>query len=147
AHSAGADAAEVRLGHSRTLNVAVRNGQTEQLEYAADQSASVQVFCAGRSGSAGTTDLSAPGLDDALAQALTIARFTERDDYAGLADAGLMARQWPDLSLYHPWALSADQASELGCRLEDAARAQDSRIQQVEEASVVAGEGVSAYGN
>ncbi|MDN5781546.1 MAG: metalloprotease PmbA, partial [Luteimonas sp.] len=144
---AGADAAEIRLSQSRTLSVSVRNAQTDQLEYEADQSASVQVYCTGRSGSAGTTDLSAGGLDDALTQAMTIARFTERDRYAGLADADLMARDWPDLSLYHPWALSADEAGELGCRLEAAARAHDPRIEQVEEANVVCGEGVTAYGN
>lgn len=147
AGQAGADAAEVQLGHGRTLNVTVRNGQTDRLEYEADQSASVRVFCAGRSGSAGTTDLSAAGLQQALAQAMTIARFTEADEYAGLADAELMAHDWPDLSLYHPWTVSAEQAGELGCRLEAAARDHDARITQVEEANVVAGEGLSAYGN
>lgn len=147
ANSAGADAAEVRLGHSRTLNVIVRNQQTDQLEYEADQSAGITVFCDGRTGTAGTTDLSDDGLNSALTQALTIARFTEADRYAGLADAALMARDWPDLSLHHPWHLDADGARELGQQAEAAALAYDNRISQVENAHVMRGEAMSAYGN
>lgn len=144
---AGADAAEVRLGRSRTLNVTVRDQQLDQLEYATDQSASVTVYCDQRSGSASTTDLTAAGLEAALTQAMTIARFTEPDTYAGLADAELMAADWPDLSLWHPWTLSADDAAALGRRIEAAALAYDARIQQSEGASVVASQAVTAYGN
>lgn len=147
ARHAGADAAEASIARGRSLSVVVRNQQTDQLEYEAEESASVTVFRAGRSGSAGTTDLSDAGLEAVLKQALTIARFTERDPCAGLADAELMASDWPDLSLYHPWQLDAEAASALGCELETAARDHDTRITQVEGAQVVSGEGVSAYGN
>src|SRR5699024_2708606 len=147
AGQAGADAAEASLARGRSLSVVVRNQQTDQLEYEAEQSASITVFRAGRSGSAGTTDLSDAGLEAVLKQALTIARFTERDPYAGLADAELMASDWPDLSLYHPWQLDAEAASALGCELEMAARDHDTRITQVEGAQVGSSDGVSAYGN
>lgn len=147
ARRGGADAAQARLGRSRTLDVSVRAQQTDALEYAADQSAAITVYCGQRSGSASTTDLSAEGLQAALSQALTIARFTETDEYAGLADAALMARDWPSLSLHHPWALSAEQAAQLGQRIEAAALAQDARIQQTEGARVVASEALAAYGN
>lgn len=147
ARRAGADAVEAGLGYSRTLNVIVRNEQTDQLEYEADQSAAITVYRQGRTGSASTTDLSDAGLEQALAQAMTIARFTEVDNCAGLADAKLMARDWPELSLYHPWALDADGAGELGRQAEAAALAYDPRIAQVEDVHVTSGEGISAYGN
>jgi predicted Zn-dependent protease len=37
-------------------------------------------------------------------KALTIARYTAADDCAGLADPDLLARNIPDLDLFHPWA-------------------------------------------
>lgn len=147
ARRAGADAAEAQVGRSSTLSTSVRNQQTDELEYAADQSADVTVYCGQRKGSASTTELTDDGLDTALTQAMTIARFTEADSCAGLADAELMARGWPELSLCHPWSLSADEAGALGRRMEAAALASDRRIQQIEGARVVASEGLSAYGN
>ena len=47
-------------------------------------------------------------LRDTVDAALAIARFTAEDDCAGLADAALMARECPDLDLYHPWALDVE---------------------------------------
>ncbi|HLQ85744.1 MAG TPA: DNA gyrase modulator, partial [Salinisphaeraceae bacterium] len=99
ARRSGADAAEAQLSRARALDISVRNQQVDGLEYAADQAAQISVYCKQRNGSASTTDLSAEGLQAALAQAMTIARFTEPDQYAGLADAELMARDWPELSL------------------------------------------------
>src|SRR5699024_5063673 len=147
ARRSGADAAEAQLSRARALDISVRNQQVDGLEYAADQAAQINVYCKQRNGSASTTDLSAEGLQAALDQAMTIARFTEPDQYAGLADAELMARDWPELSLCHPWALDADAAAALGRRIEAAALEHDSRISQTEGARVVTSEGLSAYGN
>ena len=49
----------------------------------------------------------------AVAAALEIAKATGEDPCNGLADAGLMAREFPDLDLDHPWDLSADAAIDL----------------------------------
>ncbi len=147
ARGAGADAAEAQLGVNRALSVTARNRQIDAIEFEGDRSAGITVYRGQRSGSASTTDLSESGLAAALEQALTTARFTEADAYAGLADAELMARDWPALSLHHPWALSPDEAADIAQRIEAAALDHDSRIYQSEGARVVSSESLSAYGN
>ncbi|GAB3679880.1 metalloprotease PmbA [Salinisphaera aquimarina] len=147
ARAGGADQAEASLSASRALSVSARARARESVEYEGDRAASITVYRDKRSGSASTTDLSAKGLNAALDQALTIARFTEADPYAGLADAELMAGDWPDLSLYHPWSLGADDALELALRLEAAALDHDPRIVQSEGATVASQDSLSVYGN
>ena len=143
----GADTAEAAISASRALSVTARDRDRESVEYEGDRSAEITVYRGQRSGRASTTDLSAEGLDAALEQALTIARFTEADDYAGLADAAEMARDWPELSLYHPWALTPADALERALTLETAALDHDARIHQTEGATMATQDAVSAYGN
>ncbi|MES1936118.1 metalloprotease PmbA [Salinisphaera hydrothermalis] len=144
---AGADAAEASLSASRSLSVSVRDRARETLEYEGDRSAAVTVYRGQASGSASTTDLTPAGLAAALDQALTIARFTEPDEYAGLAEAHLMARDWPDLALYNPWSLTPDAAQDMALAVEAAAVDADARIAQTEGATVATQDAISAYGN
>ncbi|KEZ78539.1 metalloprotease PmbA [Salinisphaera hydrothermalis] len=144
---AGADAAEASLSASRSLSVSVRDRARETLEYEGDRSAAVTVYRGQASGSASTTDLTPAGLAAALDQALTIARFTEPDEYAGLAEAHLMARDWPDLALYNPWSLTPDAAQDMALAVEAAALDADARIAQTEGATVATQDAISAYGN
>src|SRR5699024_7369147 len=80
-------------------------------------------------------------------EALTIARFTEPDPYAGLADAELMASVQPDLGLYNPWGLTLEQAWELALQTEVAALEADPRIEKTEGATVATQDAISAYAN
>ncbi|MES1954564.1 metalloprotease PmbA [Salinisphaera hydrothermalis] len=144
---AGADAAEASLSASRSLSVSVRDRARETLEYEGDRSAAVTVYRGQASGSASTTDLTPAGLAAALDQALTIARFTEPDEYAGLAEAHLMARDWPDLALCNPWSLTPDAAQDMALAVEAAALDADARIAQTEGATVATQDAISAYGN
>jgi hypothetical protein len=52
--------------------------------------------------------------------ALSIARFTAADDCAGLP-MPLLAKDFRDLDLFHPWDLPVERAIELARRCEDAA--------------------------
>ena len=143
----GADQAEVSLSASRALSVTARARERESVEHEGDRAASLTVYRGQRSGSASTTDLSSDGLRAALDQALTIARFTEPDHYAGLAEAELMASTRPELSLYHPWSLDAGRALDMALELEAAALDYDPRIAQTEGATVASQDGISVYGN
>ena len=58
-----------------------------------------------------------------VAKACSIARYTARDECAGLADVADMARDVPDLHLYHPWELAPEEAIELARTCEAAGRA------------------------
>ena len=119
----GASAAEASVGNSAGLEVSVRLGEVETVEHTRDNGLGITVYFGHRKGSASTTDLSPASLRDAVAAACTIATQTQEDPCAHLAAADLMARQVPDLDLYHPWAMGVDEAIRIAAECEDAARA------------------------
>ncbi|MBV5324815.1 MAG: TldD/PmbA family protein, partial [Rhodospirillaceae bacterium] len=75
-------------------------------------------------------------LKSAVEKALTIARYTAEDEAAGLPDADRLAKDVPDLDLYHPWALSVEEAAERAKACEAAALAVDKRLTNSEGAGV-----------
>ncbi|MDZ4098350.1 MAG: metalloprotease PmbA [Methylophilaceae bacterium] len=147
AKAAGASAAETDISLGIGQNVTVRMGETETIEYNRDKGVSVTVYFGQQRGHASTSDLSAQALADTVAAACNIARYTAQDPYCGLADASLMATEFPDLDLYHPWPISVEEALDIAKRCEASARGVDSRITNSEGASVSASEGLSVYAN
>ncbi len=147
AKAAGASAAETDISLGIGQNVSVRMGETETIEYNRDKGASVTVYFGQRRGHASTSDLSDQALADTVAAACNIARYTAQDPFCGLADAELMATEFPDLDLYHAWDISVEEAIELAKRCEAAARAVDTRISNSEGASVSSSESLSVYAN
>jgi PmbA protein len=143
----GATAAEAEISLGFGQNVSVRMGETETIEYNRDKGMSVTVYFGHRRGHASTSDLAPAALKDTVAAACNIARYTAEDMFCGLADADLMAKNIPDLDLYHPWDLPVEKALELAQECEAAARAVDQRINNSEGASVSAYEGMFAYAN
>ena len=79
--------------------------------------------------------------------ALSIAKFTASDEFAGLADEKLLAKNIPDLDLFHPWDLPVERAIELAQACENAAFAVDKRITNSEGATVSLQQSHFAYGN
>lgn len=147
ARDAGATQADASLSYSRGFSVGVRGGEVESLEFQRDRSLGVTVYIGLKRGNASTADLSEAGLRECIEAAATIARVTEEDPCAGLADASRMAQARPDLQLDHPWALSPEEAIERARACEAAGLATDSRIQQSEGAGVSTQRGVSVYAN
>lgn len=143
----GATAAEAAVSCDTGLSVNVRLGEVETLEYHQDQGVGVTVYLGQSKGSASTSDLSPTALQETVAAACRIARYTAKDPYAGLADAALMAYTYPDLDLDHPWSLSAEEAIALARECEDHARSSDARISNSEGASVDSFRGTAVYGN
>ncbi len=143
----GTDQAEVAVSGSDGVSVSVRLGEVETLEKDRSHSMGITVYRDGAKGSATTTDLSAEAVRSAVASACSIARFTQPDDCAGLADAQRMAYDYPELDLHHPWPLSTVEAIELAQQCEAAARDYDPRISNSEGASLSSHEGVTVYGN
>ncbi len=137
----GADQVEMAASHERALSATVRLGEVETLEHHRDRGLTVSVYFGKRKGSAASADLSEASLHEVVARACDIARYTQEDPCTGLADAELMAKEFPDLDLWHPWSVTPEQAIELATACEDAARA-DERITNSEGASVNSGAGV-----
>ena len=105
--AAGASQAEVSCNEDAGLAVNVRMGEVETVEATRDRGIAVTVYFGQRKGSASTADLHEASLEATVEQACAIARHTEDDPAAGLADAALMARPradgtFPDLDTWHP---------------------------------------------
>ena len=143
----GATAAEAEVSEGYGQTVTVRLGEVETIEYNRDKGIGVSVYLGRQRGHASTSDFSAKALRDTVDAALSIARFTAADDCAGLADADLLAREFPELQLWHSWGLPVERAIELATACEDAAFAVDKRVTNSEGASVSTQESHFAYGN
>lgn len=143
----GATASEASISYGEGLSVSVRMGEVETLEFNRDRGMSVTVYIGQRKGSASTSDWSQAALTESVDAACSIARYTSEDEYAGLADADRLARDIPDLDLFHPWDLPAEQAIEIAMACEQAARDEDERITNSDGATVSSYQGLSVYGN
>jgi PmbA protein len=135
ATDAGAEASE-----GCGLSVSVRKGDLENVERNRDKSLGVTVYVGNRRGNASTSDFSRAAIERTVQAAYDIARFTAEDPVAGLPDPDDIARpeEQPDLDLFHPWAITSEQAAELALRCEKAAFDTDRRITNSEGAGVSA---------
>lgn len=144
---AGAGQAEAAVSAGSGLSASVRLGEVDSLEHHRDRGLHVTVFIDQRKGSASTADLSPASVAETVRMACDIARYTEPDECAGLAAASRMAHEIPDLDLWHPWSIEAEQAIEMARVCEEAARGYDSRIGNSEGATLSTGSSRVVYGN
>lgn len=143
----GATAAEAGINLDIGLSVTVRLDEVETLEFHRDRGVGVTVYFGQRKGSASSSDISDKAIVETVKAACDIARYTHEDTCAGLADAERLAREVPDLDLYHPWGISAELGIELARRCERAAREFDPRISNSEGATLSSHDGLRVYGN
>lgn len=143
----GATAAEVNVDEDHGLGVGVRMGEVETVEDTRDRGLVVTVYFGQRKGVASTADLAKTSIEETVNQACAIATYTEADPAAGLADAELMAKEFPDFDLWHPWAMDAEAAIATGIACETAGRDADSRIANSDGASVNSGRSLAVYAN
>ena len=143
----GASAAEVGISHSEGLSVTVRQREVETLEHNNDTGLGITVYFGHSKASSSTSDLSEAAIAEAVKAACNIAKHTQADEAAGLADANLMATAFPELSLYHPWAIDVDKAIDLATLCEQAGLDRDSRISNSEGATVSSHSGQRVYAN
>ena len=147
AKACGADAAEAGASMERGISASVRLGEVETIENNRDCGIGITLYFENRKGSASTTDISTEAIKKSVRAAADIARYTEPDEYAGLADKDLMAWNYPNLDLDHSWNPSPEEAIEVALECEDAARATDKRIVNSEGATVNSHRDERVYGN
>ncbi len=136
ARDKGATACEVDVSEGFGQSVTVRCDEVETIEFNRDKGIGITVYAGQRKGYASTSDFSARALRETVEAALDIARFTAEDDCAGLADAALMARDCPDLDLFHPWGLTVEDAIATARRCEQAAFEASPQVSNSEGASI-----------
>jgi PmbA protein len=143
----GASSAETEVSEGFGQTVTVRRGEVETIEYNRDKGIGVTVYVGQKRGHASSSDFSPEAMRDTVDAALSIASFTAPDDCAGLADPELLARDIPDLDLWHPWDVPVERAIELARAAEEAGFAVDKRIGNSEGATVSTQESHFIYGN
>src|SRR4051812_46025526 len=132
ARRAGASACDCEVSEGYGLTVTVRKGQPDVVEHNRDRGLGVSIYMGerpkARRGHASTSDFSLAAVEQTVDAAAAIARHTAEDDCAGLPDAERLARNFPDLDLFHPWALTTEDAMDLTRRCEAAALAVSKKI-------------------
>jgi PmbA protein len=143
----GATSAEVDVAVNKGFNVMVRMGDVETIEYNQDKIIEITVYLGKRSGSASISDIRPEAICSAVQAACNIAKFTDEDEFSGLAEKELLAFNYPKLDIFYPWNISVAQAIDLGKECEAIALAKDKRITNSEGASVSTVTAWHAYGN
>ncbi|AMO74637.1 MULTISPECIES: metalloprotease PmbA [Pseudomonas] len=143
----GATGCEVAVSLEQGLSTSVRQREVETVEFNRDQGFGITLYVGQRKGSASTSATGDEAIRETVAAALAIARHTSEDDCAGLADPALMARDLPDLDLYHAWSLTPDQAVERALACEAAAFDADPRVTKADGTTLNIHHGCRVYGN
>lgn len=143
----GASACEVSVSLEQGLSTTVRQREVETVEFNRDQGFGITLYVGQRKGSASTSASGDEAIRETVAAALAIAKHASEDDCAGLADAALMARELPELDLFHPWAITPEQAIERALVCEAAAFATDPRIKNADGTTLNTHQGCRVYGN
>lgn len=147
AQQRGASAAAVGVNLGQGYSVMVRHGKAEHIEYDKGKSLGVTVYFGQRIGGVSTVDFSKEAIALALDKACHIARYTNEDPCAGLADAEFMAHGYKDLDLSHPWPLSIERAIKLAQECEAAGLRHDKRIINSDGATIDSHQSFGIYAN
>lgn len=143
----GASAAEASMSKVQGIAVSTRLNDIENLEFTNDGGLGIAVYVGNKKGSASTADLSSTARELAVDKAIEIAKYTNEDPCAGLADAELIATEFPNLDLYHPQVLDAEYALSQALECESAGLEYSDLIVNSDGATYNANMGVKVYGN
>jgi PmbA protein len=147
----GASACECDVSEGYGLSVTVRKGAVDTLEHNRDKALGVSVYLderpRARRGHASTSDFSDPAIEQTVAAAIAIARYTAQDDCAGLPEPELLASDLPDLDLFHPWHLETETAIDIARRCEAAAFGLSPKVKNSEGATISVQHSQFAFAN
>ena len=102
ARRAGADQADALAVRAVSLSVDVRDGAVEESQRSEGDDLGLRVLVGNRQAVVSTNDLKADGFAALAERAVAMARAAPEDRYAGLADASLLAKEFPALDLVDP---------------------------------------------
>ena len=137
ARRAGADAADAVAVRSVSQSVEIRDGAVEESERSEGDDLGLRVFVGKRQAVVSTNDLRGNGTQALAERAVAMARVAPEDRFTGLADAALLAKNFPDLDLVDP------DLPEVG-RLEQLAREAEAAALDVQGVTKSGGASASA---
>jgi len=146
ARSLGAKNSEASASIHYGLDVNVRLGEVETLEFSRDRGLGVSVYLGQSKGHASSGDLRPESIRTCVEKAIDIARFTQADKCNGLAPQEKLAIEFPDLDLWHPQPLDAEFTMERALNCE-AAGLEHADIANSDGASASVSFGLNVYAN
>jgi PmbA protein len=149
AMKAGASDAEAVAREGDEFSVTVRLGEVETLKESGSRALGLRVFRGTRSASASTSDLTPEGIRQLVDGAMALAKVTEEDAFAGLAETAEFGQAEGDQRLYFEdvYSLPGAERIEWARRCEAAAMAADERITNSDGGSFEASTGRKVLAN
>ena len=131
ARKAGATNAEAVVHEGEEFSALVRLGQVETLKESGSRAVGLRVFIGQRTASTSSSDFSNESIARLVDGAVTLAKITSEDPFAGLPEANEFGKLEGDLHLYFDDVNEMPPAEriEIARRTEAAAMAYDTRIQ------------------
>ena len=102
ARRVGASEADAVAVRSVSLSVQVRDGAVEELQRSEGDDVGLRVLVGRKQASVSTNDIKGDGVDALAERVVAMARAAPDDEFAGLADPALLAKNFPDLDLLDP---------------------------------------------
>ncbi|HEX3161205.1 MAG TPA: TldD/PmbA family protein [Pseudolabrys sp.] len=121
ARAAGADAADAVAVRGMSLAIELRDGKIEESERSEGDDLGLRVLVGRRQAVVSTNDIADDGAAALAARAVAMARAAPEDKFAGLADANLLAHDFPDLELVDPDLPTVGELEALARAAEQAA--------------------------
>lgn len=130
AQAAGAEQSDAIAVSSTNASTTVRLQKLEKVSESTSRSVGLRVILGGRQATVSTSDVSEAALNEAVQTAMELARISEPDPYAGLADPTTQARNTPQLALFDEQIpdVDGDQRLSQALACEQSALDADERI-------------------
>ncbi|MCR9215066.1 MAG: metallopeptidase TldD-related protein [Proteobacteria bacterium] len=123
ARQKGAEAADAVRIQGISTNVAVRLGETEEIERSEAHDLGLRVLIGKQQAFVSSNDTKPEVLDELVDRAVAMARNMPEDEYCGLADPALLATDIPDLDIYDDTELDSERLTTIANEAEEAALA------------------------
>jgi PmbA protein len=123
AKRAGADAADAVAVRGISQGVEVRDGRVEESDRAEGDDVGLRVIVGKRQAVVSTNDVNGDGVARLAERAVAMARVAPDDNFVGLADPALLARDFPDLDLLDSNIPTTAELERRACEAEAAALA------------------------
>ncbi len=117
----GADAADAVRVQGTSTNVSFRLGEIEEIERSEAHDLGLRVLIGKQQAFVSSNDTKADVLDALVERAIDMAKNMPEDQYCGLADPDLLAKDYPELDLYDPTEKTAEELTALAKASEEAA--------------------------
>jgi PmbA protein len=144
----GATAGDILIASGESFSAGVRLGEVEKVQQAQEKRMGLRLFVSQSSAITSTADFTRDALTSLVEETVALAKATAADDFSGLPEQHLLARDIPDLDLSDTTvSFSPEEKIALAREGEAAALAVDSRITNSEGAEFSNGSHEVLYAN